>query len=204
MKSKIHEFQILNNKNMSKNLKTIAIALLTFTAVTVSAQTKKVDVSKSKITWVGKKVTGQHEGTVNLQDGNLVFKAGKLSGGNFTVDMSSIAVTDLKAGQGKEKLEGHLKSADFFGTEKFGTASLAFKNIVAKAKNLYTVTADLTIKGVTKPVTFDIAVNGNTATSNFKIDRTKYDIKYGSGSFFDNLGDKTINDDFDVNVTLVF
>ncbi len=188
-----------------KNLKTIAIALLVaFGTVTATAQTKKVDVSKSKITWVGKKLTGSHDGTVNLKDGALVFKSGKLTGGNFTVDMTSIEVTDLKAGQGKENLEGHLKNDDFFATDKHATAALAFKKIAAKANDTYTVTADLTIKGITKPVSFDIAVKGNTATSAFKIDRTKYDIKYNSGNFFQNLGDKTINDDFDVTVSLQF
>jgi polyisoprenoid-binding protein YceI len=187
-----------------RNLKTIAIALLTFTAVTVTAQTKKANVSKSKISWVGKKVTGQHEGVVNLQDGALVFKNNKLTGGSFTVDMGSIAVTDLKAGEGKEKLEGHLKSDDFFGTEKFNTATLVFTKIAAKAKGVYTVTGDLTVKGKTNPVTFDLTVGANSATTKLKVDRTKYDIKYGSGSFFDNLGDKAISDEFDVNVNLLF
>ena len=105
-----------------KNLKTIAIALLVAFG-TVNAQTKKVDVAKSTISWVGKKVTGQHEGTVNLKEGNLIFKGKKVVGGNFTVDMTSMTTTDLKAGQGKEKLDGHLKSEDFFGTEKFQTAT---------------------------------------------------------------------------------
>ena len=189
-----------------KNLKTIAIALLVvaFGSAEVSAQAKKVDASKSKITWIGKKVTGSHDGTVALKDGALVFKGKKLTGGSFTVDMNSIAVTDLKAGEGKEKLEGHLKADDFFGTEKYPTAKLVFKTIATKPADLYTVTADLTIKGITKPVTFDITVNGNTATTKFNIDRTKYDIKYGSGSFFDGLGDKTINDEFEVAVTLAF
>ncbi|MGK4568958.1 YceI family protein [Flavobacterium sp. 3HN19-14] len=189
-----------------KNFKTIAIALLVaFGTATATAQTKKVDVSKSTISWVGKKVTGQHTGTVSLKDGALVFKGKKLTGGTFTVDMNSINVTDLKAGEGKEKLEGHLKADDFFGTDKFATASLAFKTIgTTKTANVYSVTADLTIKGVTKPVTFNLTVNGNKATTNFKINRTEYGIKYGSGSFFDNLGDKAINDDFEVSVALVF
>ena len=188
-----------------KNYKTIAIALLVaFSTVAVSAQTKKVDGSKSKVSWVGKKVTGQHEGTVDIKDGSLVFKGKKLTGGTFTIDMTSIANTDLKAGEGKEKLEGHLKSKDFFGTDEFKTSTLVFKKIAAKANNIYTVTADLTIKDKTNPVTFDIAVKGNTATTNLKIDRTKYDIKYGSGSFFDNLGDKTISDNFDLAVSLQF
>ena len=187
-----------------RNLKTIALALLTITAMTVSAQIKKVDVTKSNVTWIGKKVTGQHAGTVNLQDGHLSFQGTKLTGGSFTVDMTSIAVTDLEAGKGKEKLEGHLKSDDFFGTEKFPTSTLVFKTVAPKGKNVYTVNADLTIKGKTSPVTFDIAVGSTAATTKFKIDRTKYEVKYGSSTFFGDLGDKTIYDDFDVDVTLAY
>ncbi|MDR6967801.1 polyisoprenoid-binding protein YceI [Flavobacterium arsenatis] len=188
-----------------RNFKTIAIALLVAFGTTVAtAQTKKVDVAKTKISWVGKKVTGAHEGTVSLKEGNLVFNGKKLTGGTFTVDMNSIQVTDLKADQGKEKLEGHLKADDFFGTEKFPTAKLNFTKVAAKQNGLYTVTADLTLKGITKPITFDITVNGNKATSALKIDRTKYDIKYGSGSFFDSLGDKAINDEFELAVELAF
>jgi len=187
-----------------KNLKTFAIALFTITAITATAQTKKVNVEQSKINWVGKKVTGQHSGTVKLQDGALVFKSNKLAGGSFNVDMNSIEVTDLKAGQGKEKLEGHLKNDDFFGVEKYPTATLDFKKIAAKKNNIYTVTADLTVKGKTAPVTFDLVVSGNSATANFQIDRTKYDVKYGSGSFFSGLGDKTIDDNFDISATIVW
>lgn len=188
-----------------KNLKTIAIALLvTFSTAAVSAQTKKVDVAKSKVEWVGKKVTGQHSGNVSLKEGALVFSGKKLTGGTFTVDMNSITVTDLKAGEGKEKLEGHLKNADFFGTDKYPTAKLVIKKIADKGNGVYGVTADLTIKDKTNPATFDITVKGNTATANVAIDRTKFDIKYGSGSFFDNLGDKAINDNFDISATLQF
>jgi polyisoprenoid-binding protein YceI len=186
-------------------LKTIAIALVVaFGTVNASAQTKKVDVNKSNISWVGKKVTGQHDGTVKLQDGTLTFKGKKLTDGKFTVDMNSISVSDLKAGQGKEKLEGHLKADDFFGTDKFSTATMDFKSVTAKANNTYTVVADLTIKGKTAPVTFDLVVNGNTATTEFKIDRTKYGIEYKSGSIFSGLGDATIYDDFELKATLVF
>jgi len=188
-----------------KNFKTIAIALLVaFSTAAVSAQTKKVDASKSKITWVGKKVTGQHEGTVNLKEGSLIFKGDKLKGGSFTVDMNSISATDIKADQGKDKLDGHLKADDFFGTDKYPTSTLVFKKIGDKGNGVYTVTADLTIKGKTNPATFDVTVKGNTANAKLVIDRTKFDIKYGSGSFFDNLGDKTINDNFDITASLVF
>jgi len=187
-----------------KHLKTIAIALLVTVGTIATAQTKKVDPAKSKISWVGKKVTGKHEGTVNLTDGVLIFKADKLVGGNFGVDVASITVTDLKAGQGKEDLEGHLKADDFFGTTKFPTAKLTFKSVGEKAKDTYSVTADLTIKGITKPVKFDITVKGDTATTSFKVNRTLYGIEYGSGNFFQNLGDKAINDDFDLTVNLSF
>ena len=188
-----------------KNLKTIALAFLAFTATTVaSAQTKKIDASKSNITWVGKKVTGSHEGTIKFKEGAVTFKGAKLTGGNFVVNMTSIEVTDIKAGEGKEKLEGHLKADDFFGTEKFPLGTLVFTKVAAKQNGLYTITADLTLKGITKPITFDLIVKGTKATAALVVDRTKYDIKYGSGSFFDGLGDKTIYDNFDLAVELSF
>src|SRR5574343_609083 len=163
-----------------KNLKSIALALVAFVTLSTTAQvSKKVDVSKSTINWVGKKVTGAHEGTINLKEGKLIFNGKKLVGGNFTVDMKSVSTTDLSGGM-KEKLDGHLKSDDFFGTEKFPTATLVFKSIGEKGNGDDTVTAAL------------------------KIDRTKYDIKYGSGSFFDGLGDKAIYDEFDLTVKLAF
>lgn len=187
-----------------KNLKSIALALVVvLSTLSVTAQTKKVDVSKSTVNWTGKKVTGQHSGTINLKDGALVFKGKKLVGGTFTIDMASITCTDL-TGEYKGKLEGHLKSEDFFGAEKFPTATLVFKKVVVKAKNVYTVTGDLKIKGKTNPITFDLVATKNAAATSFKIDRTKYDIKYGSGSFFENLGDKAISDDFELAVALKF
>ncbi len=188
-----------------KNFKNIALALfLAAGSLAVTAQTKNIDVKKSDIKWVGTKLSGKHDGTVSFKEGALAFKSGKLSGGNFTIDMNSITVTDLKAGQGKEKLEGHLKNDDFFATDKHPTAKIEFKTIAAKPNNVYTVTADLTIKGKTSPVSFDLNVGKNSATTSFKIDRTKYDVKYGSKSFFEGLGDNVIYDEFDVTVNLVF
>ena len=187
-----------------KNLKSIALALIVvLSTVSVSAQTKNINTTTSTIEWVGKKVTGQHNGTVNFKDGALIFKGGKLKGGIFTVDMTSLTATDL-SGEYQGKLNGHLKADDFFGTDKFPTAKLVFKKIGTKAANVYTVTADLTIKGITKPVTFVMTVKGNTATTAFNVDRTKYDIKYNSKSFFESIGDKAIYDDFELKVALKF
>ena len=187
-----------------KNLKTIALAfVVALSTVAVTAQTKKIDVAKSNINWVGKKVTGQHSGTVGFKSGALVFKKNVLKGGTFTVDMNSLTATDI-TGEYQGKLNGHLKADDFFGTAKFPTSTLVFKTIAAKGNNVYTVTADLTIKGITKPVTFDITVKGNTATTSFNVDRTKYDIKYNSKSFFESIGDKAIYDDFELTVNLQF
>jgi polyisoprenoid-binding protein YceI len=188
-----------------KNIQKITLALLVIIGINYSnAQTKNIVASKSNINWLGKKVTGEHGGTINIKEGNLIFKGNNLTGGTVIVDMTSMVATDLKPGQGKENLEGHLKSADFFGTEKYPTSKIVFKKVVSKGKNTYTVSADLSIKEKTNPVTFDIIINGNKATTALKVDRTKFDIKYGSGSFFDNLGDKAISDDFELNVTLQF
>lgn len=185
-----------------KNFKTLAIALLcTISFVGANAQTMKVDASKSTINWLAKKVTGQHSGTVNVQNGTLIFKKKKLAGGNITVDMTSLTATDL-SGEYQGKLNGHLKSDDFFGTDKFSTAKIVFKKVTLKSAGLYTVSANLTIKGKTNPITFELATTANSASATLNIDRTKYDIKYGSGSFFDNLGDKAINDEFELKVVL--
>lgn len=187
-----------------KNLKTIALAfVVALSTVAVTAQTKKIDVAKSNIEWIAKKVTGKHNGTVAFKSGALVFQKQVLKGGNFIVDMTSLTATDL-TGEYLDKLNVHLKSEDFFGTAKFPTSTLVFKTVAPKGSNVYSVTADLTIKGITKPVLFDITVKGNTATTTFNVDRTKYDIKYNSKSFFDSIGDKAIYDEFELTVNLTF
>ena len=132
-----------------------------------------------------------------------MFDEGKLTGGEFEVDMTSLISTDLE-GEYKGKLEGHLKSDDFFGVENHPNSTLVFTKVKASGKNSYEVQGDLTIKGITKPVTFDVSVYGSKATATMKVDRTDFDIKYGSGSFFDDLGDKTIYDEFDLVVDLEF
>jgi polyisoprenoid-binding protein YceI len=185
-------------------MKKILFVLLVFlSTTTILAQEKKINVKKSNITWKGKKVTGEHLGTINFKDGALFLKDGKIYGGNFTANMTSLSNTD-QSGKDKEKLEAHLKSEDFFNIKDYSTSKMVFKSVIEKKKNLYTVKADLTIKGKTNPVTFDLAVADNSATADLKIDRTKYGIQYGSGSFFDDLGDRTIYDDFELKVVIHF
>jgi len=191
---------------MKKSLLSLAlVTIFGFTATAsspIDGEKKQVNVSESTVTWKGYKVTGSHNGNINLKSGHLEMKGKKLTGGEFVVDMSTITCNDLEAGNGKEKLEGHLKSDDFFGVESNPTSKLVFTSVKPMNDNSYTVTGDLTIKGITKPVTLVISMFENKATATIKVDRTNYNIKYGSDSFFDNLGDKAIYDDFDLVVDL--
>jgi polyisoprenoid-binding protein YceI len=165
---------------------------------------KAVDVSKSNITWTASKVTGKHFGNVKIKSGTVEVDGNKLIGGNFVVDMTSLTVEDLQ-GKGKENLENHLKSDDFFSIANFGEATLKITKVTAKAMaGDYIVDADLTIKGVKSPVKFDAKLDGSMATAKIKIDRTKYDIKYRSGNYFQDLGDKLIYDEFDLEVNLAY
>ena len=173
-----------------------------------SVVTKKVDTKNSVIKWIGYKVTGQHEGTITLRNGELNFDdTSNLIGGKFVMDMTTINTTDLEGGS-KERLDNHLKNDDFFSVKKYNTSDLVFKK-VSKQKNdskivVYLIDADLTIKGITNPVRFKINISDNSAYANLKIDRTKFEIKYGSSSFFDGLKDRAIYDEFDLQVNLKF
>jgi polyisoprenoid-binding protein YceI len=162
----------------------------------------KIDNQKSKITWVGRKVTGQHAGTINLSDGKFTSNGKKITGGSFTIDMTS-----LKDGESNARLEGHLKSDDFFSTDKFPQATFVVSSLESKGGDQYVVRGNLTIKGITQGIEFPatIQLSGGQVTAKAKIlvDRTKFDIKFRSGNFFENLGDKAIEDNFELNVDLV-
>ncbi|NQY29938.1 MAG: YceI family protein [Flavobacteriaceae bacterium] len=176
----------------------IAFASFAFTSIV----NKEVKITESTINWKGYKVAGEHSGTINLKEGVLSFEGDKLVGGNIVIDMASIKVTDME-GEYADNLAGHLKADDFFGTKKFPTATLKFTKLSGHGAH-YHVTADLTMKGITSPVSFEMKVEANSATAKFKIDRTKYGIKYGSASFFDDLKDKAISDEFDIDVAIKF
>ena len=175
-----------------------------------TAETIKVDASKSTMKWHAEKVTGKHDGTVQLLGGTLSLAGNVLTGGTIEADMTTIDDGDMQ-GEYHDKFVKHLKSEDFFSVASFPKAILVIKKVVEikehqTAEN-FTVTADLTIKGITKEVTFPaIIVIGKTeviANADFNIDRTKYDIKYGSKTIFANIGDKAINDEFNIKVRVV-
>lgn len=181
----------------------LSVVLIGFSAGLANSQTKfTADTEKSTLNWLGEKVTGQHSGTVKLQSGSLTMKENKIVSGEFLIDMTSI-----KDSEANERLEGHLKSDDFFGVEKFPASKLVLKGSDSFDKGSAVVRGELTIKGITNPVEFKAAMqkkdDGNYFFTNIVIDRTKYNVRYGSGSFFDNLGDKTIYDEFKLKVALV-
>lgn len=167
----------------------------------------KVDTQKSVLNWNGKKVTGEHTGTIKLSDGLMMVDGGKLTGGTFTFDMNSIVDTDLTDAGYNAKFITHMKSDEFFSTTKFPTSTFKITKVTPKGGDVYDITGNMTIKGITNAVTFPATVKmtGNTITADGKavLDRTKYDIRYGSKSFFENIGDKAIYDDFTVEMRLV-
>ncbi len=200
-----------------KKLIIAAVAVLSLVAVAFKPATKnatsyKVNAEQSSFNWVAKKVTGEHTGLIKFATGSIETDGKNLTGGNFDIDMTSITCTDL-TGEWNEKLIGHLNSPDFFSIDNFKTANLKIKSaneikgVKAGADN-YNVVADLTIKGITKEITFPAFVvikkTGEVvANASFDIDRTAFDIKYGSKSFFEGIGDKAIDDKFNVKVRIV-
>lgn len=188
---------------MQKVLITLLLMMGSATLIFANDGEKKpVNTDKSTVVWKGKKVTGAHEGTIQIKSGDLEFDNGDLVGGNFVIDMTTIQTTDL-SGNMADKLNGHLTSDDFFGVANHPTATLSFTN-VTKTDAGYEITADLTIKETTKPITFTAVLDNGTATADIVVDRTAYDVRYGSGKFFDGLGDKMIYDNFELSVALAY
>lgn len=177
------------------------ITFFSFSQVSVKANTKA-----SSLKWTGSKVTSSHEGTIKLKSGELTINEGKLVGGEFIIDMTSIETTDMEAVD-NAKLDKHLKANDFFGVEKHPTSLIKITEVTYVSESKYKVIADLTIKNITHSVSFDaeVKINNNSylAIATIVFDRTKYDIKYNSGSYFDDLGNYLILDDVKLNVFLL-
>lgn len=182
--------------------------LFSFAFAAVFAQNSyNVNTGSSVVVWTGYKVTGKHTGTVKVKSGTIQFTNGQLSGGTFEMDMNSINDTDLE-GEWAGKLVGHLKSDDFLGVNTYPTSTFVITRAIPQdTKGNYKVIGNLTIKGITHEIKFFAnAVEANNtvnASGKMTIDRSEYNMRYGSGSFFDGLGDKTIYDEFDLQVTLV-
>ncbi len=186
-------------------MNTIRILIITisiFASGVLNAQDYKANINKTEIKWIGKKITGEHNGFIKLKSGELKLKDGNIIGGSFTVDMNTITNVDQTDPEYNKKLVNHLKSDDFFGVEKFPTAKLVITKAKAFENYQTEVEGEITIKGITQPVTFIVKQAHNSYVTTLIIDRSKFDVRYGSGSFFDNLGDNLIYDDFTLNVKL--
>jgi polyisoprenoid-binding protein YceI len=167
----------------------------------------QVDTKTSALVWKAKKVTGEHTGTVQLSAGDLTTEGKTIKEGNFDIDLTSLTVTDISNPEANAKLTGHLKSDDFFSVEKYPKASFVLSSATVKSGNDYLVKGKLTIKGITRDIDFPAVIIRDakkiTATAKIIVDRTKYDIRYRSPNFFENLGDKAIDDEFALELNLV-
>ncbi len=168
----------------------------------------KVVIDETELSWIGKELSTKiHTGTLNLSNGIIQVDNDKKITGNITINMSTINVTDLQ-GRAKEMLEGHLRSVDFFEVENFPKATLSFKSkSFNKLKNQINFEGELTIKDISNPILFNAILLESSpylkAKAILSFDRSKYNVRFRSGSFFENLGDKLILDVIDVNITLV-
>lgn len=192
-------------KILTSTLLASTVLFLAFTKP--KTETYKVDTQKSSIEWIGRKVSGQHNGTIKVAGGELVVNGAAVKGGFVNIDMNSIAVSDLQ-GEMNGKLVGHLKSDEFFGTEKNPVSKFVIKKVTPAGNDRVNVTGDLTIKGITKSLTFPATVkkDGNVVVAvakGVKVNRAQYDVRYGSKTFFADIADKAIDDEFELAFNLV-
>jgi polyisoprenoid-binding protein YceI len=176
----------------------------------------QADLESSKIEWLGTKPTGTHFGTLSILEGSIFIKDGKLLGGEFTMDMNSIDVLDIEAPEMKVKLAGHLKSADFFYVDSFPTSNFKFSSALPYESSeeitegvvpTHRIEGNLTLRGVSRKISFpaNIEITGSTVkgiTPQFVINRTEWNVNYGSKSIFDNLKDNFIHDEIGITIKL--
>ena len=180
----------------------LALALL-LSANMLFAQKVEVNTKTSSVEWHGKKIGSQHKGNIQLKSGYFELQDGTMVAGNFVVDMTSITNTDLENENYNQKLVGHLKSDDFFGVEKYPTAKFELTQSSKFSDGKASISGDINIKGNTESISFEVIQDGQEYTASIPLDRSKFDVRYGSNSFFDNLGDQAINDIFTLNISLV-
>ena len=193
---------------------TTSVALLATAAIANDSENEQtifqVDTNNSKVIWKAGKVTGEHTGTVMLDGGKIVSRGNEVLSADVSLNMTSITNADLANEQWNNKLVSHLKSDDFFSVEQHPQShfeATGFSENQGNEEFSHTVKGKLTIKGITHEISFpvDIQINGDRLTANgtAKLDRTKWDIKYRSGSFFKDLGDNLIYDEFEIKFDLV-
>ena len=185
------------------SIMTLCTAVILSMAFTKPVKTEifKVDTELSSIDWIGRKVTGQHTGKIKITSGEVKMSGKAVKGGSFTMDMTSIT-------SDSERLTGHLKTDDFFSVEKNPTSAFVITKVTPAGNERINVIGNLTIKGITNEITFPATVKkqGNAVVAvakNVMINRAKYDIRYGSKSFFNDIGNKAIDDEFELGINLV-
>lgn len=201
---------LVTNINAETMKRTFLIILTSIFAVSLLNAQKKytADPAATVIDWKGdKKIGSFHVGTIDLKSGWLNVEGNALTGGEFVVDMNSIKNSDVKDENMRERLIGHLKSDDFFGVEKFPLSKLVITGSSKIEGGKALVKGNLTVKEATHPVEFTVTETKNGAVITYSaeivFDRSLYDVRFGSGKFFSNLGDNAINDEIKLNVKLV-
>lgn len=184
----------------------LAGALMFFVSA-LATQAQNVNLDKSTFTWTGKKLTGEHTGNIKLKSATIKTQSNELKGGSFVIDMTTLTCTDLKDEGANTSLVNHLKSDDFFSVDQYKESRFSVTKVVRQASNRYQVTGDLEIKGSSHPNTFEVTFDDKGKQKTYKgtmvVDRTLYNIRYGSGKFFDNLGDRMIDDNFEIQFSIV-
>lgn len=189
---------------MKTLLKKILIPFLLIVSGISNAQKAKIDLDASSLTWLAKKVGGSHEGKITLKNGYFKLKKDEIISGKFQIDMNSITCTDIENKKWNQKLIDHLASDDFFAVKKFPKAIFEITKSSSFVNNKAKVKGKLTIKGISEIISFEInRLSKTNYTAQINVDRTKFGIKYGSDSFFDNLGDKVIENIFQVSLDLI-
>jgi len=193
----------------------IAAAAITAFSYTIPMQklftTYTIDANATTASWSGKKVIGQHEGKISILKGSIINDHTTIIGGTFEFDMNSITNTDLPDIESRAKLISHLKSDDFFSVAKNPTSKFEIIKVTAKpslvAPTDFDIIGKLTIKGITNEITFPAKIKMDEKTmvviAKILVNRTKFDIKYGSASFYESLGDKAISDEFELDINIV-
>lgn len=204
--------KIFKKENRMKKTTYLLITLmLTSIASNIFAEPLAIDASASKITWLGKKVTGQHNGTLGIKSGTIDITDNQINGGEFVFDMNDIKNEDIESEEFKNKLVGHLKSNDFFASSEFPEGKFVIKKVVPAAipeDGNVQIHGELTLRGVTNPIAFPAKVTKDgssyTAKAETVIDRTQWNLKYNSGKFFDpaKLGDKLIYNEITVGIEI--